>query len=106
MQKRDIVRRVSLSSGDMCSMILAILVLLAIFVVLWRFPAWLTAPAPPVRHAAQLAGARILDVIAVIQQHLVLVVALGLARSFSPYLVEAPEMAGCWRAGDQRPSDR
>jgi hypothetical protein len=54
-------------------------VLLALFVVLWRFPPWLTVPAPPVQHAAQLAGARILDVVAVLQQYLLLVGALSLA---------------------------
>jgi hypothetical protein len=76
---RGIVRRVVASLRRYLLMIiLGTLVLLAIFVVLWRFPAWLTAPAPPVRHAAQLAGARILDVVAILQQHLLLIGALGL----------------------------
>ena len=76
---RGIVRRVVASlRRHLLMIILGTLVLLAIFVVLWRFPAWLTAPAPPVQHAAQLAGVRILDVVAVLQQHLILVGALGL----------------------------
>jgi len=77
---RGIVRRVVASLGRHWLMsILGTVVLLALFVVLWRFPPWLTVPAPPVQHAAQLAGARILDVVAVLQQYLLLVGALSLA---------------------------
>jgi hypothetical protein len=76
---RGIVRRVVASlRHHLLMVILGTLVLLALFVVLWRFPPWLTAPAPPVQHAAQLAGARILDVVAVLQQHLILVGAFSL----------------------------